>query len=81
VNRLTPFAVDRTLNRHQNKLGKWGSAVQIGRGPATVIGRNAVSQATLPSYDGRVSFARENAAATIGPAFSWGFFIDPSLSR
>lgn len=79
---LTRFSVDRTLNRHLDKLGKWGSAVQFGRGPATVIGSNAVSQVTLPSpsHDGCVSFARENAAA-IGPAFSWGFFIDPRPSR
>src|SRR5208282_470745 len=45
------------------RLGKWGSAVQIGRGPATVIGRYAVSQATLPSSRGCVFFARENTGA------------------
>jgi len=37
-----------------------GKVVRIGRGPATVIGRNAVSQATLPSRRGNRS-SRESA--------------------
>lgn len=56
------------------KLGKWGSAVKTGRGPATVIGKVAVSQATLLSCSGRVSFARENTVQK-RPSLARGFFI------
>jgi len=45
---------------------KWGSAVKIGRGPATVIGSRAVSQATLSSRIGCAPFAREEASGN-GP--------------
>ena len=48
--------------------------MQTGRGPATVIGKVAESQATLPSCSGRVSFARENTVRNC-PRFVWGFFI------
>jgi iron complex transport system substrate-binding protein len=48
--------------------------VQTGRGPATVIGKVAVSQATLPSCSGRVSFARKNTVRNC-PSLVWGFFI------
>ena len=54
---------------------KCGSAVQIGRGPATVIGKTvAVSQAALRSCSGRSFFARksqsDHAPASCG-AFFW----------
>src|SRR5258708_15880734 len=42
------------------QAGEAGKAVQIGRGPATVIGRKAVSQATLPCRRGPRS-SRERA--------------------
>jgi iron complex transport system substrate-binding protein len=48
--------------------------VQTGRGPATVIGKLAESQVTLPSCSGRVSFARENTVRNC-PSLVWGFFI------
>jgi hypothetical protein len=73
VRALTRFPTDRTLNRHFEQTEEWGSAVQIGRGPATVIGRDAFSQATLPSQDGCVPFARENAARR-QPRFLAGLF-------
>ena len=77
---LTHFSANRTLNRHRNKLEKWGSAVQFGRGPATVIGRNVVSQVTLSSLERGVSFARENAAAT-GPISRGAFLFVLGYSR
>jgi hypothetical protein len=54
--------------------------VQIGRGPATVIGEIAVSQATLPSSDGRVFFARENTAR-VGPSLAIGAFLLANLAE
>jgi iron complex transport system substrate-binding protein len=48
--------------------------VQFGRGPATVIGLIAVSQATLPSCSGRLFFAREIIARD-RPGFLRGFLF------
>jgi iron complex transport system substrate-binding protein len=48
--------------------------VKIGRGPATVIGESAVSQATLPSGYGRAFFARENTVQSRPQSRFWGFF-------
>jgi len=47
--------------------------VQIGRGPATVIGREAVSQATLPCRSDRV--LREKELRRKPQIVSWGFFV------
>jgi hypothetical protein len=55
------------------RLEKWGSAVKIGRGPATVIGSSAVSQATLLSRIGCLSFAREDSSGN-GPRNVKGLF-------
>ena len=48
--------------------------MQTGRGPATVIGRIAESQATLPSCCGRGFFARENRDREC-PGLAQGFFV------
>ena len=53
--------------------------MKIGRGPATVIGCIAVSQATLPRRRGCGFFAREKRP-DIAPDFSRGFFF-VKLSR
>ena len=47
--------------------------MQIGRGPATVIGREAVSQATLPCRSDRV--LREKELRRKPQIVSWGFFV------
>jgi hypothetical protein len=62
------------------RLEKWGSAVKIGRGPATVIGNSAVSQATLLSRIGCLSFAREDPSGN-GPEISRGFFVVRALAQ
>src|SRR5208337_5665023 len=62
--RLTPSPTRRRLKVTFSRQGKWGSAVQFGRGPATVIGCNAESQATLPRRRGWAYFAREYASST-----------------
>jgi hypothetical protein len=55
----------RTLHSYINlQAREAGKAVRIGRGPATVIGPNAVSQATLPRRIGTAFFARRNAAGS-----------------
>jgi len=50
-----------------------GKAVKIGRGPATVIGISAESQATLPRRRGWAYFAREYAS--VSARLLAGFFI------
>ena len=61
IDTLATRAVHSYINLQARGAGK---AVRIGRGPATVIGRNAVSQATLPRRIGTAFFARKNAAGS-----------------
>ena len=63
--RLTPLTAPRKLIWTSSRQGKWGSAVQFGRGPATVFGFIAESQATLPRRRGWAYFARGYASCSI----------------
>ena len=63
--RLTLLSAPRKLIWTSSRQGKWGSAVQFGRGPATVFGFNAESQATLPRRRGWAYFARGYASCSI----------------
>jgi len=75
--RLTLLPTPRKLIWTSSRQGKWGSAVQIGRGPATVFGFIAESQATLPRRRGWAYFARGYASSTT-PASRRVFYLQIS---
>src|ERR1700688_1973422 len=75
--RLTLPPTPRKLIRTSSRQGKWGSAVQFGRGPATVFGFIAESQATLPRRRGLAYVARGYASSTT-PASRRGFYFQNS---
>src|ERR1700722_8719557 len=75
--RLTRLPAPRKLFWTFSRQGKWGSAVQFARGPATVFGFIAESQATLPRRRGCAYFARGYASSTT-PASRRVFYLQIS---